>query len=52
MGARNDLRNRAAAMGGNVVWLQHDQATGTRMNIGMSNATVIGKVYRCTSQGL
>jgi hypothetical protein len=52
-GARNDLKNKAAGMGGNVVVLLTNRAgvTGSAGQYGGSmqqtNVTVTGTVYRC-----
>jgi hypothetical protein len=47
MGARNDLRNKAAKMGGNTVWVQDKANTNAWGSKGTSNTTVLGVVYRC-----
>ncbi|MGE7085505.1 DUF4156 domain-containing protein [Achromobacter xylosoxidans] len=48
-GARNDLKNRAAAMGGNVVYLLTQRAgqTGGKDHMEQTNVTLSGNVYRC-----
>ncbi len=48
-GARNDLKNRSAAMGGNVVYLLTDRAgvTGRQGSQAQTNVTLSGNVYRC-----
>ncbi len=48
-GARNDLKNRAAAMGGNVVYLLTQRAgqTGGKDHQEQTNVTLSGNVYRC-----
>ncbi|MBR8655939.1 DUF4156 domain-containing protein [Achromobacter sp. Marseille-Q0513] len=48
-GARNDLKNRAAAMGGNVVYLLTQRAgqTGHKDHSEQTNVTLTGNVYRC-----
>ena len=48
-GARNDLKNRAAAMGGNVVYLLTQRAgqTGRKDHSEQTNVTLTGNVYRC-----
>ncbi len=48
-GARNDLKNRAAAMGGNVVYLLTQRAgqTGRKDRLEQTNVTLTGNVYRC-----
>ncbi|MDQ3185391.1 MAG: DUF4156 domain-containing protein [Pseudomonadota bacterium] len=47
VGARNDLRNKAAEMGGNFVWVQDSSNTNAWGSKGTSNTTVLGVVYRC-----
>ena len=47
IGARNDLRNKAAKMGGNYVWVQDSSNTNAWRSRGTSNTTVLGVVYRC-----
>jgi hypothetical protein len=47
IGARNDLRNKAAKMGGNYVWVQDSSNTNAWGSKGTSNTTVLGVVYRC-----
>ena len=47
LGARNDLRNKAAEMGGNVVWVQNTANTNAYRSSGTTNTTVLGVVYRC-----
>jgi hypothetical protein len=47
IGARNDLRNKAAEMGGNFVWVQDSSNTNAWGSKGTSNTTVLGVVYRC-----
>ncbi len=47
MGARNDLRNKAAQMGGNTVWVQDKANTNKYGSLGTTNTTVLGVVYRC-----
>lgn len=48
-GARNDLKNKAAAMGGNVVYLLTQRAgqTGGSDYLAQTNVTLSGNVYRC-----
>ena len=47
IGARNDLRNKAAAMGGNVVHAQ-DALHSTHPNSrGAVKSTVVGSVFAC-----
>ncbi|TXI91259.1 MAG: DUF4156 domain-containing protein [Burkholderiaceae bacterium] len=47
MGARNDLRNKAAAMGGNVVHVQNTHNSSAFGSLGTTNSSVIGNVYFC-----
>lgn len=47
VGARNDLRNKAAKMGGNYVWVQNSANTNAWGSSGTTNTTVLGVVYRC-----
>ena len=47
IGARNDLRNKAAKRGGNTVWVQDKANTNAWGGKGTSNTTVLGVVYRC-----
>ncbi len=48
-GARNDLKNKAAALGGNVVVLLTQRAgqTGSKDHLAQTNVTLSGNVYRC-----
>ncbi len=48
-GARNDIKNKAAAMGGNVVYVLTSRAgqTGTKDSLAQTNVTLSGNVYRC-----
>lgn len=48
-GARNDLKNKAAAMGGNVVYLLMHRAgqTGSKDRLEQTNVTLSGNVYHC-----
>ncbi len=52
-GARNDIKNKASAMGGNVVYLLTQRA-GHSGDYGgssyQSNVTLTGNVYRCEDQ--
>jgi hypothetical protein len=47
IGARNDLRNKAAEMGGNYVWVQNSANTNAWGSTGTTNTTILGVVYRC-----
>lgn len=46
-GARNDLRNKAATMGGNYVWVQNVSNAQAHGSLGTSNTTVVGNIYNC-----
>ncbi|WOE82407.1 DUF4156 domain-containing protein [Pseudomonas protegens] len=48
-GARNDLKNKAAAMGGNRVYLLTQRAgqTGSDNRLEQTNVTLSGNVYHC-----
>ncbi|AKE52779.1 DUF4156 domain-containing protein [Kangiella geojedonensis] len=50
VGARNDLRNKAFDLGGNLVYIQDHKNTNAWGSLGTTNTTVIGKVYRCNFQ--
>ncbi len=47
VGARNDLRNKAYKMGGNLVYIQDMKNTNAYESLGTTNTKAIGKVYRC-----
>ena len=47
VGARNKLRNEAAKLGGNYVWLQGANNTNAWGSLGTTNTTAIGIVYHC-----
>jgi len=47
MGARNDLRNQAAELGGNVVYVQNLSNSSAWGSLGTTNTTIVGKVYKC-----
>jgi len=47
LGARNDLRNKAAAIGGNVVHVQNVSNASAWGSSGTTNTTVVGRVYKC-----
>ena len=49
VGARNELRNKADSMGGNIVYLQDMKNTNAWGSLGTTNTTAIGKVYRCSN---
>ena len=43
IGARNELRNKALALGGDIVHVQSSESTG---GLQVTNTTVVGKVYK------
>ena len=47
IGARNDLRNRAAAMGGNVVHMQDTLNATHPYSAGAVSTTIVGTVFAC-----
>ncbi|MCP5245748.1 MAG: DUF4156 domain-containing protein [Burkholderiales bacterium] len=47
MGARNDLRNETAELGGNTVYIQHVSNSGRYEASGNANTTIIGNAYDC-----
>jgi Domain of unknown function (DUF4156) len=47
LGARNELRNKAAAKGGNVVYVQNLSHTNAWGSLGTTNTTIVGQVYSC-----
>ncbi|MFB9887887.1 DUF4156 domain-containing protein [Balneatrix alpica] len=47
LGARNDLRNKAAAVGANVVYMQESHHSQASDSLGTTNTTLIGHAYRC-----
>lgn len=47
LGARNDLRNKAAEMGGDTVYVHNLSNTNAWGSAGTTNTTVVGQVYRC-----
>jgi hypothetical protein len=46
-GARNNLRNEAHKLGGNLVHVQDVTSEGGWGSIGLDNSTIIGKAYKC-----
>lgn len=50
-GSRNDLRNKASAMGGNYVWVQNVANAQAHGSLGTTNTTVVGNVYGCPNGG-
>ncbi|MGN8312668.1 DUF4156 domain-containing protein [Pseudomonas protegens] len=51
-GARNDLKNKAAAIGGNRVYLLTQRAgqTGSDGRLEQTNVTLSGNVYHCSER--
>jgi len=49
IGARNELRNKAHHLGGNVIYVQDMKNTNAWGSLGTTNTTAIGKVYQCSS---
>ena len=47
IGARNELRNEAYKLGGNVIYIQDMKNTNAYGSLGTTNTTAIGKVYNC-----
>lgn len=47
VGARNDLRNKAAAMGGNVVHVQNTLNATHPYSSGAVSTTMVGTVFAC-----
>lgn len=47
IGARNEMRNEAHRLGGNLVHVQDMKNTNAWGSLGTTNTTAIGKVYRC-----
>lgn len=47
LGARNDVRNKAAALGGNMVHVQNLSSTNASGSAGTTNTTVTGMAYNC-----
>lgn len=48
VGARNEIRNKAYALGGNVVYIQDMKNTNAWGSLGTTNTTAIGKAYKCS----
>jgi hypothetical protein len=46
-GARNDLKNKAFALGGNVVYILTQRESQTGKSLDRKNVTLSGNVYRC-----
>lgn len=49
IGARNELRNEAFKLGGNVVYIQDMKNTNAHGSLGTTNTTAVGKAYTCTT---
>lgn len=49
LGARNELRNEAYKLGGNIIYIQDMKNTNAWGSLGTTNTTAIGKVYKCTN---
>lgn len=47
IGARNELRNEAHKLGGNLVHIQDIKNTNAFGSMGTTNTTAIGKAYLC-----
>lgn len=47
IGARNELRNEAHTLGGNVVYIQDLKNTNAWGSLGTTNTTAVGKAYSC-----
>jgi hypothetical protein len=48
VGARNELRNEAHKLGGNIVYIQDMKNSSSWGSLGTSNTTAVGKVYKCS----
>ncbi|EES9838077.1 TPA: DUF4156 domain-containing protein, partial [Escherichia coli] len=46
-GAANDLRNQAAAMGGNVIYGISSPSQGMLSSFVPTDSQIIGQVYKC-----
>lgn len=46
-GARNDLRNKASALGGNYVWVQNTSNSAAWGGNGTTNTLLVGIAYKC-----
>ena len=49
IGARNELRNEAHKLGGNVVYIQEMKNTNAHKSLGTTNTTAVGKAYACAA---
>jgi Domain of unknown function (DUF4156) len=50
LGARNELRNEAYGLGGNIVYIQDMKNTNAYGSMGTTNTTAVGKAYRCKNK--
>jgi Domain of unknown function (DUF4156) len=50
LGARNDLKNKAAEMRGNVVWVQNTLNATHPYSSGAISSTMVGNVYACPAR--
>mgnify|MGYP000002863698 FL=1 len=48
IGARNELRNKAYKLGGNLVHIQDMKNTNAYGSLGTTNTTAVGKAYYCS----
>ncbi len=47
IGARNDLRNQAHKLGGNLVVIENTNNATSAINVGTNNTTLVGAAYLC-----
>jgi hypothetical protein len=47
IGARNELRNKAYKLGGNLIHMQDMKNTNAYGSLGTTNTTAVGKTYYC-----
>lgn len=45
--ARNELKNQAYELGGNIIYIQLLKNTNAYKSLGTTNTTAIGKVFKC-----
>lgn len=48
VGARNEMRNEAHAMGATHIHLMESRNTQSKVSFDVTNTTVIGNAYKCT----
>jgi len=48
-GARNELRNEAYKLGGNIVYIEDMKNPNAWWSLGTTNTIVLGKVYKCAN---